>query len=522
MIASALALVGAALPIGVMFQLSWRHAVQTEQARLELIARRAITRADAVFAVATRVLHAIDENPYPSCSEEHIALMRRLIISNRSIDEIGHFSGGLLKCTSWGMTEKLIGYSPGQYLTKDGIGVAVNMRPQVSGASPMMALSYKAHNVLIEPIRFVDIVVDPEVRLAIANEAGVVVSALNDPDPQLLKSLIAEPRTGIDDHHLFTVVREKGWIAVAMQSREGMMETLGRERRLLVPLGVFMGGIIAGLVVWLSRKRLSPLGELTIAVQKREFVVHYQPIIELATGICVGAEALVRWRLPDGSLVRPDLFIPLAEESGLILPISDQVVMGVVSDMKAVLKEEPSLHIAVNLCADDIRTGRILPVIHKAIADTGIRPQQLWLEATERGFIEIEPARETITRARALGHSVAIDDFGTGYSSLQYLQGLPLDALKIDKSFIETIGRDSATSSVTSHIIDMAGTLDLFTVAEGIETQEQLDYLLARNVHFGQGWLFSRPLPAREFIAFYRSRKASHGAGPDVISRSVA
>lgn len=138
---------------------------------------------------------------------------------------------------------------------------------------------------------------------------------------------------------------------------------------------------------------------------------------------------------------------------------------------------------------------------------TGIRPQQIWLEATERGFVDINSARSTLIRARELGHAVAIDDFGTGYSSLSYLEGLPLDALKIDKSFIDTISTNSATSSVTPHIIDMAKTLKLKIVAEGVETQAQADYLAARDVDYGQGWLFAKPMPASEFIAYCRQVK---------------
>jgi sensor c-di-GMP phosphodiesterase-like protein len=131
---------------------------------------------------------------------------------------------------------------------------------------------------------------------------------------------------------------------------------------------------------------------------------------------------------------------------------------------------------------------------------------------TERGFLEIEAARSTIIRAREIGHSVAIDDFGTGYSSLQYLQGLPLDCLKIDKSFIDTIGKDTATSSVTSHIIDMAKTLNFVVVAEGIETEEELDYLRAHNVDFGQGWFFAKAMPADELIAYCGRGRDTGGA----------
>jgi sensor c-di-GMP phosphodiesterase-like protein len=178
--------------------------------------------------------------------------------------------------------------------------------------------------------------------------------------------------------------------------------------------------------------------------------------------------------------------------------------------MQAVLVADRHLHIAINISAQDIRTGRVLDVMKDALSKTDIQTQQIWLEATERGFMDIDAARATIDQARKMGHAVAIDDFGTGYSSLSYLQGFPLDALKIDKSFVDTIDTNSATSSVTSHIIDMAKTLKLQIVAEGVETQAQADYLLAREVDFGQGWLFAKALPAEAFIAFYKENILQH------------
>jgi len=206
-------------------------------------------------------------------------------------------------------------------------------------------------------------------------------------------------------------------------------------------------------------------------------------------------------------MVRPDLFIPLAEQSGLILPITDQVVAAVVSDLQAMLSHDKQLHVAVNVCADDIRSGRILEVVYRALEGTGIASPQIWLEATERGFIDIDAACITLTKARQGGHRIAIDDFGTGYSSLSCLQGLPLDALKIDKSFIDTIGTEAATSSVTPHIIAMAKTLSLKVVAEGVETQAQADCLLALGVDYAQGWLYGKAMPAAQFSRFYLERK---------------
>lgn len=279
----------------------------------------------------------------------------------------------------------------------------------------------------------------------------------------------------------------------------------------MVPVGIALALLLVSLVIWVSRRRLSPLARLEIAVQRNEFVVHYQPIIALDTGACVGAEALVRWQQPDGVLIPPDAFIPLAEESGLILPITDLVVAEVIRDLGPTLATDPSLHVAINVSAEDIKSGRVQTVLAQALHGTSVDSGQLWVEATERSLMDIEAARTTITHLRGAGHTVSIDDFGTGYSSLQYLQGLPLDALKIDKSFVDTIGTHSATSAVTSHIIDMAKTLQLRTIAEGVERQEQLDYLRAHGVDLAQGWLFSRALPATGFIAYHAlMRGAAH------------
>jgi sensor c-di-GMP phosphodiesterase-like protein len=513
-VAIALAIIGAILPIAGMLYISWNFAVRAKQDRLAMFAGHTIARANISLTQARDALHAMSGSDLEPCSPEHIARMRTLTLDTPTVGEIGYFENHLLKCTSWGMTKERIPQLPGDYTTADGIEVTVRMHPLVSGGKPMMALQYQAYNVLVDPVRFVDVIVDPGIRLAIANEHGTEIAELGAPDQGLVRSIIANPRNGMDSNNLFAVARADGWIAVATERRSEMSNKLRREQFTLLPVGGFIAAFIVGIVVWFSRKRLSPLGELTLAVQNREFIVHYQPIIELKTGRCVGAEALVRWRRPDGSLVRPDLFIPLAEDSGLILPITDQVIDAIVHDLDKLLTDNRSLHVSINLCADDLKTGRFLPVIQQALAHTGISARQIWLEVTERSFLEIEAARSTIIKARELGHSVAIDDFGTGYSSLQYLQGLPLDSLKIDKSFIDTIGKDTATSSVTSHIIDMAKTLNFTIVAEGIETQEELDYLRARNVDLGQGWLFAKPIPASEFMAYYDGLREKSGTGP--------
>ncbi|CUX68134.1 MULTISPECIES: EAL domain-containing protein [Agrobacterium] len=512
-----LALLGAALPIAAMAWTSWRVAVQKELDILDLVAQRALARAGNTFKEAQGALEAIEAAHLPACSDQHIAQMRIVTINVPSIEEIGYFENDVIKCTSWGGTTGTISKSHVDYVTPEGIEVTLRIEPAVSHGDRMTSLHLGHHNALVAPSRFVDIMLRDGMALALLNDQEQVISTQNQPDADIVVALAAQASRGINDASLYSVVKDGGLTAVVLEPRAAIREKLARELIVLLPIGVFIASFIVGIIVWMSRKRLSPQAELEIAVRKREFVVHYQPIIDLKTHICVGAEALVRWRRPDGTLVRPDLFIPLAEETGLIEPITDQVVEAIIADIGSILVADRTLHIAVNLCAEDVKTGRILEFIDQRLKPAGIRKQQIWLEATERGFIDIDAARITLDRARKAGHSVAIDDFGTGYSSLQYLQGLPLDALKIDKSFVDTIGRNTATSTVTLHIIGMARELGLFSVAEGIETEEQAAYLREHGVDFGQGWLFSRPLPAEKFIVFQRHNKSAYGAAPEVI-----
>ncbi|AYD00205.1 EAL domain-containing protein [Neorhizobium sp. NCHU2750] len=516
-----LAVVGAIVPLAVMAYASWRIATGTELDALQRAGKRAVARAENTFMEAGWALRYVDASRVEPCSPSHIALMRIATINTDAVSEVGYFDNGRLKCTSWGAVTDTVEHSHVDYITPDGFDVTLRLMPTISIGKPVLGLSLGSHYVLIAPSRFVDVGLTPEVSLALMNTTGLLIDMRNNADIVFAQHRIGGKPSGIEDGRMFAKVEGKGVIAVVTEPARMVYHRLKTELLLLLPVGLFIAAFIVAIVVLLSKRRLSPRAELELAVQNREFVVHYQPIIELATNICVGAEALVRWKRPDGTLVRPDLFIPLAEETGLIKPITDQVVDAVVRELGSLLVEDRGLHVAVNLSAEDIRTGRILDLLVNKLSGTGIRNEQILLEATERGFIDIEAANRTFARARRVGHTVAIDDFGTGYSSLQYLQGLPMDALKIDKSFIDTIGRGTATSSVTLHIIEMARELGFLSVAEGVETEEQADYLRRHGVNFGQGWLFSKPLEAAAFIAFQKEARRRYGAAPEVI-RSAA
>ncbi|WP_213878151.1 EAL domain-containing protein [Pseudomonas sp. dw_358] len=268
---------------------------------------------------------------------------------------------------------------------------------------------------------------------------------------------------------------------------------------LLLPISLVLALMIGWMTLMQVRRRRSLEGELQGALRRNELLVLYQPIINLHSRVCVGAEALVRWRRSDGSLTSPDLFIPLAESSGQIEQITDFVLARLLDQLGPLLRANPKLYVSVNLAACDVTRPRIGAVVARLLLQHRVAASQIAFEVTERGLVDVAVARETLQALRKVGHRILIDDFGTGYSSLAYLQTLPVDCLKIDKAFIDALGHDAASSGVAPHIIRMAHALHLRVIAEGVELETQADLLTSEGVAFGQGWLFARAVDALHF-----------------------
>ncbi len=263
-------------------------------------------------------------------------------------------------------------------------------------------------------------------------------------------------------------------------------------------------------------------GSLEWAIRHRQLVVHYQPIAELATRQCVGVEALVRWR-QDGHNIAPDVFIPLVEEHGLIQRLTDLVLDKTLEELRTHLRANPAFYVSLNVSAEDMRTDRFLRLLTSRLECSGIAPGQIRIEVTERSFMDADVFQDMIAAFRRAGHPIYLDDFGTGYSSLSYLQNFKVDALKIDKSFVDTIDQDTASSPVALHIIRMAQDLGLNVVAEGIELDSQARYLALHKVRYGQGWFFAKPMPARDLFAYLRHQISENECRSAVesLSRTV-
>ncbi len=262
--------------------------------------------------------------------------------------------------------------------------------------------------------------------------------------------------------------------------------------------------------------RLLMEGMLRRALERDEFVLHYQPRVDVASGRIVGAEALIRWMHPERGLVAPGEFIPLVEDSGLVIPIGEWAIDAACRQNAAwQAAGMPTIPVAVNLAATHLRERRLPALVARAIQQHQLDPRSLEIEVTESILLaDPELSIEIATRLDEMGVRLSIDDFGTGYSSLSYLKRLPINALKIDRSFVRDLGTDPDDEAIVTAIVAMAHGLKLKVVAEGVETESQLAFLRGRGCDEYQGFLKSRPLEAEQFAKLLLAHRAAGRAVP--------
>ena len=255
-----------------------------------------------------------------------------------------------------------------------------------------------------------------------------------------------------------------------------------------------------------SPDRVALVADLRHAIERDQLVLHYQPQVDVRTGGFVAVEALMRWPHPERGLLAPDAFIPLAEQTQLIRPLTRWAIGAALRQAVAWQAAGMAIPVAVNLSAHDVQDPGLPEVVAELLAASGAPANQLRLEITESSLLaDPERARENLAALRALGIRIAIDDFGTGYSSLNYLQRLPVDELKIDKSFVQSMATDEGARSIVRAVIDMADDLGLGVVAEGVEDRATWEVLAALGCDMAQGYYFSPPLPAENLIGWIDS-----------------
>jgi len=268
-----------------------------------------------------------------------------------------------------------------------------------------------------------------------------------------------------------------------------------------------------------SLERMALRTELRAAIDNGELLLHYQPIVDLAARTVTGFEALVRWQHPERGLVPPGQFIPVAEESGLVVPLGSWVLREACRGATRLRALGQAPTVAVNVSGQQLVRPGFVAEVQVALADAGLPPGRLVIEVTESVMLDdLSAAVETLGELRRSGIQVAIDDFGTGYSSLSYLSQLPVDILKIDKAFVDHVTDDEHAASVALAILDMSRTMRVVTVAEGVESVAQAEWLERMGCRRGQGYLWARPLPLEKALELLESGLAVPRTGSGAIA----
>ncbi|MBX3514069.1 MAG: EAL domain-containing protein [Xanthobacteraceae bacterium] len=291
--------------------------------------------------------------------------------------------------------------------------------------------------------------------------------------------------------------------------------TLGEEYRDVLTLGRLCSALITILsfaigALYFRRNRNDPLVQFREAIKNGEIVPFFQPTIDIKTGKLVGAEVLARWRRPDGTMVSPANFIPLAERSGLIYPMTQALMRRTVLEVGDAHVDRPHLNVAFNLYAGHFANDSIIQEIQSIFGSSKIRLNQIVLEVTEREPLpNLDLARDIIGRLQKLGIRVAIDDVGTGHGGLSYLMKLGVDAIKIDKLFIDAINTERYSQTIIETLLELARTMKMEVIAEGVESFDQVEYLQRKGVNQAQGYVFAPALPASSYIALIEATDTS-------------
>ena len=262
--------------------------------------------------------------------------------------------------------------------------------------------------------------------------------------------------------------------------------------------------------------RLTLESDLRAALQRNEFMLYYQPQVDIETGRLIGMEALIRWKHPDKGIIMPNEFIPLAEENGLIVPIGEKVIEEACRQNAAWQQAGlPPIPVSVNLSVRQFLQPNLVESIAGVLQETGLDPQYLELEITESVTLDVDYAQQALEALARLGVQISIDDFGTGYSSLSYLRKFPISRLKIDRSFVRDILDDQNDAQIVQTIIAMSRHFNMRVIAEGVETEQQLTYLRQHGCDEAQGYLFGRPAPPQTFASQAQGWRQAAASAPE-------
>ncbi|VAW15370.1 diguanylate cyclase/phosphodiesterase (GGDEF & EAL domains) with PAS/PAC sensor(s) [hydrothermal vent metagenome] len=505
-------------------------AVEQGRSDFKSMAHTMVSHAENMLDSAVGSLEILSREGMDACSPVNIRRLGEVVFTRAGVKEVGIADAqGRMLCSNYGASFVELGTdlgvaAPGADSLAPALMGAVNLSMVPTRLASRTALGIRRKTDTGSLIAFVEpkaIFLDllhghmqdnSHARLELAGGAAIMASGesaewVREADPDFVEITAASSRYPI------SVVLSGPRFAFTQPYAEIQGYAKVGSGMLSLAFLILMG--------FYARNRPSLEGEIDEAMRNGEFVAHYQPIIDVARGRVCGCEALIRWRKPDGKLVSPDLFVPIAEAGGQIMPMTKKLMERVVADLAPMFRQTSDFYVSINLVAEHFEDDKIVRDVRRLFGGSGIGTSSLVFEITERRPLrDIAAARKTVGALQGLGARVALDDAGTGHGGLAYIQGLGMDIIKIDRMFVEAIGTAAVSAPIVDALLELGDQLDMSIIAEGVETEAQFAYLRERGARYIQGYLFSPPLPPQalaRFVASFNRAKSVAGKGVDEI-----
>ena len=483
------------------YSLGRQLVVWQSMLRLDQYSKQALAQNDASMGEARNVLDALNHTGSAICADQEIGYLRDLVFRSAYLKDAGRIRGDKIQCSaiSGHSARSLSSLGPDPSQTVGGI-IYYSLKRTAAIDQNRAALQFGNAFVVFDSGDPPSHGVDP---------VSLVVSLKGNMGPS------AAPATKRGTKYDDLAMTEEGsgrvgqmLFATRCSSLGFNCVTLSVPAPYVLQRGTAAISICAGVgaLIWLylgmlllraRARNMDMSSQLRQALDRDKLEVVYQPIVNLATQMTIGAEALARWTNADGEVVKPEVFVKIAEENGFVGKITRSVLRLILRDFATTLQDRPGFRISINVAAADLSDPNFLPMLDESLKQANVKPESIVIEITERSAADGEVAMETIRNLRRMGHSIHIDDFGTGYSNLDKLLYLFADTIKIDKAFTRVIGTESLAVTVLPQILSMAKSLQLGVVVEGVETKMQSDYFTPgeQKIH-AQGWLYGRPASA--------------------------
>jgi len=479
------------------------YVERSARVKLESLARGALGLAESRLENAMASLVDLS-SVVEGCDQRSLEVMRKSATASLPIKEIGVLDeSGVTLCTNFGdggepravsrelpLADNRFEISLVRF--RDRGGRSIRLRLDRKNAKPLGALI--PSDFLVPDTLDGDFQDGRSLRLVLDNAEIVAARPVGD------EGLSTDNTRTLGVH----LKSERFPVAIVVERSRA---TLAEEYRDLTSIGRIGSTLITLLALafaalYFRRNNSDPLVQFREAIKNGEIVPFFQPTIDIRTGKLVGSEVLARWRRQDGTMVSPANFIPLAERSGLIYPMTHALMKRVCVEVGAVHAARPHINVAFNLYAGHFVNDSIIGELQTIFAKSQISLAQIVLEVTEREPLpDLDLARDIIGRLQKLGIRVAIDDVGTGHGGLSYLMKLGVDTIKIDKMFIDAISTERHSQTIIETLLELARTMNMEVIAEGVESFDQVEYLRRKGVHQAQGYVFAPPLPASSYIA---------------------